>query len=246
MARPKKSVIDGIKTIVWFNFVTQTTGINPNRLQRELNKSTQSGHDSHKCYRWKNGSRTPNKINVAEIEKLAPNASWQFYHPLWDILKNPSAIVTLVDIERLLFQLPYPELILFKRADGDQDKLVRVSRPLDLSAADALRYNNTFFQYFFVQEYENLDLMAAYFILAREAQILGSHSGLVIALTLYEESKPLIEKIPELKGVTELLFKFIENSSEWNYPEPEEKLYRDVLMKKIQLVSDKYVNPPDQ
>lgn len=70
MARPSKTMIDAIKTIVWFNFIAQTTGMNPYTLEKKLNETQTSGGGSHKCYRWKSGIRTPSKTNVSKVENI--------------------------------------------------------------------------------------------------------------------------------------------------------------------------------
>lgn len=235
MARPSKTIIDAIKTIVWFNFIMQTTGMNPYTLEKKLNENQASGGDSHKCYRWKNGIRTPSKTNVSKVEKIVAGSSKLFDHPLWIILNKPTSIRTLVDVERLLVKLPEPKYVLFKRAQSSSEKMVRVARPIDLETVHELRYFGNPNQTYFANDLQNLDLMAAYLLLAIEANILGSRNGLVVALNLFEESKPQIRKIPELNGVVEQLLNYIEASSEWTFPGPVEKSAHDVFMREIQL-----------
>lgn len=235
MARPSKTIIDSIKTIVWFNFIAQTTGMNPNILEKKLNENQASGGGSNKCYRWKYGIRTPSKTNVTRVEKIAQGSSKLFDHPLWEILNKPTSIRTLMDVERLLIRLPEPKYVLFKRAQSSSEKMVRVARPIDLETAYELRYFGNPNQIYLANDLQNLDLMAAYLLFAIEANILGSRNGLIVALNLFKESKPQIRKIPELKGVVEQLLKYIESSSEWAYPGPVENSEHDTFMRELQL-----------
>lgn len=251
MGRHKRTAIDYIKTVVWMNFILQTTGMNTNTLEWCFNaenrkKRQMAGLDSHKCYRWKDGIRCPSKANISKMEKIVPGARQLLNHPLWEILNNIKEFRSIEDIEGLLLRLNYPKAVLFKSTYSNFNTKVRIARPIDWETANELRYSDMPEQGYFKNDLENLDLMAAYFILAHEAKILGSIDGQIIALKTYEESKPLIRKIPELKGVENKLFEWIENSGDWNYPALEEEFAHDKFMRDLALGLEVETEPPYQ
>jgi hypothetical protein len=241
MAQNKLTLIDQIQTLAWFNFVTQTSKMNANRIGLALSHDEISGHGSNKCYQWKVGKHKPHKESVAKVESLVPGSLNFFYHPLWNILSKPDEIREIGDVEKLLAQIPKAKTLLFKKILPGGNKATRKSQPIDHEHVCELcdvpyRYTKN--------SARNLDMIAIQLLLVHEAKTLNSRRPQSWAMSLFKESKSKFKKIPELIGLDELIFNLIEQSELWKYLEPEESPEHVQFMRDLQLGLEMDTDPP--
>ena len=233
MAQNKLTLIDQIKTIAWFNFVTQKSKMNANRIGLALSQDEISGHGSNKCYQWRDGKHKPHKESVAKVEVLVPGSLNVFYHPLWSILSKPDEIREIGDVEKLLAKLPKAKPLLFRKTLPGGKKVERICQPIDYEHACELGdapYHCT------KNSARNLDMIATQLLLVHEAKILNSRRSQSLTMSLFEESKTKFKKIPELIGLDELIFNLIEQSELWKHLEFDENSEHVQLMRNIQLL----------
>jgi hypothetical protein len=241
MAQNKLTIIDHIQTIAWFNFVTQTSKMNANRIGLALSQDEISGHGSNKCYQWRDGKHKPHKESVAKVEVLVPGSLNVFYHPLWNILSKPAEIRGIGDVEKLLAKIPKAKTLLFRKTLPGGKKTERICQPIDSDHACELgdvpyRYTKN--------SARNLDMIVIQLLLVHEAKTLNSRRSQSWAMTLFEDSKSKFKKIPELIGLDELIFNLIEQSELWKYLEPEESPEHVQFMRDLQLGLELDTDPP--
>lgn len=241
MAQNKLTLIDQIQTIAWFNFVTQTSKMNANRIGLALSQDEISGHGSNKCYQWRDGKHKPHKESVAKVEVLVPGSLNVFYHPLWSILSKPDEIREIGDVEKLLSKIPKAKTLLFRKTLSGGKKTERICQPIDYEHACEL--GDAPYHYA-KNSARNLDMIATQLLLVHEAKILNSRRSQSWAMSLFKESKTKFKKIPELIGLNELIFNLIEQSAFWNYFDPEESFDHVKFMRDLQLGLKMGTEPP--
>ena len=232
MARNKKSEIDRIKAMAWFRAVAISTGI-PKAYGLELkfdkNKTkivNKKLMRPRKWDAWRDGKRTPSKSEVDRIEFSVPGCARWFYHPIWNLLNKVSAFNSVSDIDTVLLKLPTVQFALFDSL-YESDELVRIPPQYGYLIVHHIQANE--YEPDSLACYDDLDKLAALLALAREAKLLNNAKSRREVLDGYFESKPAICKIPELCGVTERLFTYIEKHDEWSYPKPRAKTISEVL-----------------
>lgn len=236
MARNKKSEIDKIKAMVWFRAVAISTGIRKAyglELKFDKNKTkivNKKLMRPRKWDAWRDGKRTPSKSEIDRIEFSVPGCARWFYHPIWGLLNKINAFNNMVDIDTFLLKLPNMQFVLFDDL-YESDGLVRIP-PMEaylivyhiLASEDEPES---------LACYDDLDKLAALLALAREAKLFNNAKSHHKMLDYYFESKRAISMIPELNGVTERLFSYIEKHDDWSYQKPRAKTVSEVMDMRI-------------
>lgn len=108
--RPQKTVIDILKTLVWFEYVAdqvfktyQERNINPSQSERNSKKASLKSlevffdqEESNIWYKYSIGSSSPNSESLEFVDNKIPFASIYFKHPFWSFLKTlPSSKIDL-------------------------------------------------------------------------------------------------------------------------------------------------------
>lgn len=99
--RPQKTVIDILKTLVWFEYVAvqvfqtyQKRNVTPSHSEKKSNKASLKSlevffdqEDSNIWYKYSIGSNSPNSESLALVDNKIPCSSIYFNHPIWNFLK---------------------------------------------------------------------------------------------------------------------------------------------------------------
>lgn len=100
--RPKKTVIDILKTLIWYEYVADevfkscfernvSTSQNEKNSHKVSFKSLEvffDQEDSNIWYKYSIGSSSPNNESLELVDNKIPNASLYFKHPLWNFLST--------------------------------------------------------------------------------------------------------------------------------------------------------------
>lgn len=93
--QPRRSIIDQVRTIFWFQFVLKSTGCQTAfELERLIEPDSFSTNPEggtkykNKCSKYKTGKHTPSSQFTQKVEeKFAPGSSQILNMPLWDAFK---------------------------------------------------------------------------------------------------------------------------------------------------------------
>lgn len=214
--RPKRTAIDKLRTMIWFNAVSIRAGnLTAYALEHKFDGDKFTKVDGkwirpRKWDAWKNGTRTPRRNVIDYIESQVPETVWWFDHPIWQAFDR-DAIKTSRQVEDLLLRLNTIQLMLFDETQLSPRKIVR--KKMTKSLADGLAHFGLF------------DSLAAFLIMAREAEIIASPELRELALNGYRDSIAGLRGIPELTDVASQLFWEIDISfKEWLYLKPNERM----------------------
>ena len=214
--RPKRTVIDKLRTMIWFNAVSIRTGnLTAYSLERRFDGDKFTKVDGRwirprKWDAWKNGTRTPGQNVIEYIDSQIAETAWWFNHPIWEAF-DEDAIKTTRRVEDLLLQLKTIKVALFDEALLSPRKIVR--KEMSKSLADVLANFGLF------------DSLAAFLIMAREAEIIASPELREICLNGYRDSIAGLRNIPEIANVASQLFWEIDITfKEWLYLKPNERM----------------------
>lgn len=174
IGRPKKSAVDMIQTIFWYEYINML--VCASNLERKISMTTKETvtyqtHankiayffdqiESGAWYKYRDGIKKPSKTTLEYIEIKFENSSFYFNHPLWDFLKSTPSNNSLM----ILYQQLEPKT----HEAIESGKILDPSKPhpnYDVESLEFLTYSNfldfwAYILYVYYQAKNDLDLEA--------------------------------------------------------------------------------------